>query len=144
MIEVPSAAIMADTLASKVDFFSIGSNDLTQYTLAVDRDNQKLINLFNSFHPSVLSLIKNTIKAAHKHNIPVTVCGEMSGNPLVVPLLIGLGVDQLSMNPSQLNKTSIIISKIEIENAKLLADDIMKLSSVKEIEKKLTEFNMHL
>ena len=82
--------------------------------------------------------------AAHKHNIPVTVCGEMSGNPIAIPLLIGLGVDQLSMNPSQLNKTSKIISKIEIERTRLLADDIMKLSNVKEIEKKLTEFNLLL
>ncbi len=144
MIEVPSAAIMADMLASKVNFFSIGSNDLTQYTLATDRDNQKLIGLFNSFHPSVLSLIKNTITAAHKHNIPVTVCGEMAGNPLTIPLLIGLGIDQLSMNPSQLNRTSEIIAKIEIETARLLADDIMKLSNVKDVEKMLTEFNLSL
>ena len=144
MIEVPSAAIMADMLASKVDFFSIGSNDLTQYTLAADRDNQKLVGLFNSFHPSVLSLIKNTITAAQKHNIPVTVCGEMSGNPLAIPLLIGLGVDELSMNPSQLNEASKVISKMETEKAKLLADDILKLAGVKDIEKKLMEFNLSL
>jgi len=144
MIEVPSAAITADKLASKVNFFSIGSNDLTQYTLATDRDNQKLIGLFNSFHPSVLCLIKNTIKAAHKNNIPVSVCGEMAGNALTIPLLIGLGVDQLSMNPSQLNQTSEIISKLEIETTKLLADDILELSNVKDVEKKLTEFNLSL
>ncbi|MCP4705608.1 MAG: phosphoenolpyruvate--protein phosphotransferase [candidate division Zixibacteria bacterium] len=140
MIEVPSAAITADVLASKVDFFSIGTNDLTQYTLATDRDNQKLIGLFNSFHPSVLSLIKHTISAAHNHNIPVTVCGEMAGNPIAIPLLIGMGVDQLSMNPSQLNKASEIISLIDIDKTKIIADNIMKLSNVKEIEKKLTEF----
>jgi len=140
MIEVPSAAITAEMLAPRVDFFSIGSNDLTQYTLAMDRDNQKLIGLFNSLHPSVLSLIQKTITAAHAHNIPVTLCGEMSGNPLAIPLLIGLGIDQLSMNPSQLKETSTIISKIDTNKTKILANDILKLSNVKEIEKKLSEF----
>jgi len=144
MIEVPSAAITADILASRVDFFSIGSNDLTQYTLAADRDNQRLVGLFNSLHPSVLTLIKNSITAAHKNNIPVTVCGEMSGNPLAVPLLIGLGVDELSMNPSQLNGVSKVISKIETEKSQLLARDILKLVSVRDIEKKLMEFNLSL
>lgn len=144
MIEIPSAALMADTLAPIVNFFSIGTNDLTQYTLAADRENQKLIGLFNSLHPAVLSLIINSITAAHKHNIPVTVCGEISGNPLAIPLLIGLGVDQLSMNPAQLDETAKIISKIEIPSARLLADEILELSNVKEIEKKLIEFNRSL
>ena len=144
MIEVPSAAVSADLFAEKVDFFSIGSNDLTQYTLAADRDNRKLVKLFNQLHPAVIKLIRMTIDAANRNNIPVTVCGEVSGDALAIPLLIGLGVTELSMNPSKLHNAAGVIPKISMNDARKLADRILRLKSPKEIEGKLLEFNMAL
>ncbi len=144
MIEVPAAAIAADILAPKVAFFSIGSNDLTQYTLAADRDNKRLVRVFNPLHPAVLRLIRMTLDAANNHNIPVTVCGELSGDPLAIPLLIGMGVNELSMNPSKLNNAANIISKIRYQEAVQLADNINKLTGLREIEKMLLEFNLSL
>jgi len=144
MIEVPSAAISADTLAGKVSFLSIGSNDLTQYTLAADRDNKKLVRIFNPLHPAVLRLIKMTVDAGKKHNIPITVCGEMSGDALAIPLLIGLGIDELSMNPSRLHNAYNVIPRLTVASAKKLANEIMKLNNLKDIEGRLLEFNLAL
>ncbi len=144
MIEVPSAAVNAEFLADKVDFFSIGSNDLTQYTLAADRDNRKLVKVFNQLHPSVIKLIRMTIDAANMANIPVTVCGEVSGDALAIPLLIGMGVSELSMNPSKLHNAAGVIPKISMSDARKLADRIMRMKSPREIEGKLLEFNMAL
>jgi len=144
MIEVPSAAVNAEFLADQVDFFSIGSNDLTQYTLAADRDNRKLVKIFNQLHPSVIKLFRMTIDAANRANIPVTVCGEVSGDALAIPLLVGMGVAELSMNPSKLHNAAGVIPKISMTDARKLADRIMRLKSSKEIEGKLLEFNMAL
>ncbi|RKX32485.1 MAG: phosphoenolpyruvate--protein phosphotransferase [Candidatus Zixiibacteriota bacterium] len=142
MIEVPSAAVAADILAEKVSFFSIGSNDLTQYTLAADRDNQKLAKIFNPLHPAVLRLIRMTIEAAQKNNIPVAVCGEMSGDILSIPLLIGMGISQLSMNPSRLYNACRLIPKIKYSDAVKIAKEVSRLKTLKEIEGFLLNYNM--
>jgi phosphotransferase system enzyme I (PtsI) len=99
MFEVPSAALIADSLARECDFFSVGTNDLTQYTLAVDRGNEAIAHLFRPLHPAVLALIDMSVRAAARAGIPITVCGEMASNPLAVPLLVGLGIGELSGTP---------------------------------------------
>jgi phosphotransferase system enzyme I (PtsP) len=113
MIEVPSAAITADTLARECDFFSIGTNDLTQYTLAVDRGNEHVAHIYDPLHPAVLALIDSSVRAASKANIPISVCGEMSSNPLAVPLLIGLGIQELSSTPSAVPLVKEIIRELD-------------------------------
>jgi phosphotransferase system enzyme I (PtsI) len=144
MIEVPSAALAADTLADKVSFFSIGSNDLTQYTLAADRDNQRLAKIYNPLHPGVLRLIKMAIDAARNHDIPVAMCGEMSGDILTVPLLMGMGIGQFSMNPSKLYDICKLIPKIKYSDTMGIAAGALRLKTLKEIESLLLEYNMSL
>ncbi|MBW2577394.1 MAG: phosphoenolpyruvate--protein phosphotransferase [Deltaproteobacteria bacterium] len=113
MIEVPSAAITADVLARECDFFSIGTNDLTQYTLAVDRGNEHVAHIYDPLHPAVLSLIDASIRAASRANIPISVCGEMASNPLAVPLLVGLGIQELSSAPSAVPLVKEIIRELD-------------------------------
>jgi phosphotransferase system enzyme I (PtsI) len=144
MIEVPSAAVASELMARKVSFFSIGSNDLTQYTLAADRDNDRLAKIFNPLHPAVLRLIKISIDAARNNGIPIGVCGEMSGDILAMPLLIGMGINQLSMNPSKLPDACRLVAKIKYKDTIKLADDIIRMTSLKDIEGRLLEFNMSL
>jgi len=113
MIEVPSAAILAEALARECDFFSIGTNDLTQYTLAVDRGNEHVAHIYDPMHPAVLSLIDASVRAASRASIPISVCGEMSSNPLAVPLLVGLGIQELSSAPSAVPLVKEIIRELD-------------------------------
>ena len=113
MIEVPSAAITAETLARECDFFSIGTNDLTQYTLAVDRGNEHVAHIYDPLHPAVLALMDASVRAAARANIPISVCGEVSSHPLAVPLLVGLGIKELSSTPSAVPLVKEIIRELD-------------------------------
>lgn len=134
MIEVPSAALMASVIAPEVDFFSIGSNDLTQYLLAVDRGNKLVAKMYRELEPSVLITLKHIINAAHKNGIWVGICGEMAGNPLATPILVGLGMDELSVVPSVLPEIKKIIRTINYQHAKEIAQKVLQLSSSEEVE----------
>jgi phosphotransferase system enzyme I (PtsI) len=121
MIEIPSAALAAESLAQKVKFFSIGTNDLIQYALAVDRLNEKIAHLYEPTHPAIVRLIKMTVDAAHKHGIWAGVCGEMAGDPVMVPLLLGLGVDEFSVAPPNVPAVKYLIRRLKMEEARELA-----------------------
>ncbi len=137
MIEVPSAVAMADEIAREVDFFSIGTNDLTQYTLAVDRGNDLISVLYKELEPAVIRLIHQTIKAGKKAKIPVSMCGELASNSLAVPLLIGLGLDEFSIVVSRAPEIKYIIHNIKYADCKILADEVLKLSTLEEVESHL-------
>jgi phosphotransferase system enzyme I (PtsI) len=139
MIETPSAALVADSLARRVQFFSLGTNDLIQYTLAVDRMNEKIAHLYEPTHPAILRLIKHTADAAHAHNVRVSVCGEMAGDPLMVPLLIGLGVDELSAAPSLLAQVKYLVRRLKITEARELAAFALNCESPSEIAARCQE-----
>jgi phosphotransferase system enzyme I (PtsI) len=139
MIEIPSAALEADSLAQHCDFFSIGTNDLIQYTLAVDRTNERIAHLYQSFHPSILKLIKKTVEDGHKNNIWVGMCGEMATDPKATSFLVGLGIDELSTSPLAIPQIKKIIRSIEFEEARNLAEQAMKLNDSKDIERFLDE-----
>jgi phosphotransferase system enzyme I (PtsI) len=134
MIEVPSAAIIAEHLVREVDFFSIGTNDLIQYTVAVDRDHELLSKLYQSFHPSVLALIKMAVKAAHKFHRRVSVCGEMASDPLAAVLLVGLGVDELSTGFRMSTILKKIVRSITYSGARRIAEHALELKSQAQIE----------
>jgi phosphoenolpyruvate-protein kinase (PTS system EI component) len=121
MIEIPAAAIMADRFAPEVDFFSIGTNDLTQYSLAADRTNPKVAYLNDHCHPAVLRLIEQTTRAGHEAGIWVGVCGEMAGDPDALPLLVGMGIDELSMSPGLIPHAKTLIRRMTVEQASILA-----------------------
>ena len=121
-------------LASEVDFFSIGTNDLCQYTLAVDRMNEKVSYLYQPYHPGVLRLIRNVIEESHKAGKVTGMCGELAGEPAAVLLLIGLGLDELSMSVSSLLEAKKIVRSITYERAKMIADHAMSLGTAREIQ----------
>jgi phosphoenolpyruvate-protein phosphotransferase (PTS system enzyme I) len=133
MIEVPSAAIMADQFAREVNFFSIGTNDLIQYTLAVDRTNERVAGLFCPAHPSVLKLVRDTIRAGQRNSLSVSVCGEMAGDPLYTLLLLGLGLNIFSMNGPDIPEVKKIIRSTTIEHAKQVARRVMSFDSERQV-----------
>ncbi|HMS63833.1 MAG TPA: phosphoenolpyruvate--protein phosphotransferase [Ignavibacteria bacterium] len=140
MIEVPSAYFIADELAKEVDFFSIGTNDLIQYILAVDRGNEYISNLFLAFHPAILRAIKKISDAAHRNKIKISVCGEMASDPLATAILVGLGIDELSVNPNVFPEIKQIIRKLNYEDVKKLCEEIVLLSTENEIRERVEDY----
>ena len=140
MIEIPSAALIADKLAKECAFFSIGTNDLIQYTVAVERGNEKISKLYTKFHPAVIKLIKIAIDGAHSANIICGMCGEAAGDPLFIPILIGLGLDEFSMNSNSLLKARMTINNLEKEKCEKITEEVLKMSSAVEVEERLKEF----
>ena len=134
MIEIPSAALMAEELAKECDFFSIGTNDLIQYTVAVERGNEKVSSLYTHFHPAVIRLIKSTIDGAHKNNILCGMCGEAAGDPMFIPLLIGLGLDEFSMNANKILQARKLIRELNFQDCKQIAQNVLKLNSSEEVK----------
>ena len=139
MIEVPSAAILADLLAREVDFFSIGTNDLIQYTLAADRTSEALAGLYNPGDPAVLRLIDNVIQAAQKHGVAVNVCGEMSGEPMYALLLLGLGLRQLSMKPHSIPEIKKVLRSVTLAEIEPMAREALRRESAHDVNNYLGE-----
>jgi len=133
MIEIPSAVLIADSLAKRLKFLSIGTNDLIQYSLAVDRMNEKIAHLYQPTHPAIVRLIKATVDAAHRHNIWVGVCGEMAGDPVMTPLLLGLGVDELSAAPPIVPQIKFMIRRLKSSETKALAEFALNSESATDI-----------
>lgn len=140
MVEVPAVALLAERFAPEVDFFSLGTNDLTQYTLAVDRGNDLVSELFHELHPAVLSLIKTTIDAGKKHGIPVSLCGEMGGDPRAIPILVGLGLEEISVSPSYLPEIKRVIRSMKCAEAEALALQALTARNVREVETMLEDW----
>ncbi|HEL3623475.1 TPA: phosphoenolpyruvate--protein phosphotransferase, partial [Clostridioides difficile] len=134
MIEVPSAAVISDVLAKHVDFFSIGTNDLIQYTCAVDRMNQKISYLYNQFNPAVLRLIKTVIDNAHKEGKWAGMCGESAGDQKMIPILLGMGLDEFSMSPISILPARKLITSVKESDMKKLADDVLNMGTAEEIK----------
>ena len=141
MIEIPSSAIMADELAKECDFFSIGTNDLIQYTIAVERGNEKLTNLYSHYNPAVIRLIKSAIDGAHKNGILCGMCGEAAGDVNFIPLLVGLGLDEFSMNANKILSVRKLITGLNFEECKKLANNVLHLASTEEVKDELENFS---
>ncbi|MCK4272062.1 phosphoenolpyruvate--protein phosphotransferase [bacterium] len=139
MIEIPSAVLVADSLAREVDFFSIGTNDLIQYTLAVDRGNEQVAELFDAFHPAVLKLIKQVVEAGQRAQIPVAICGEMCAEPMATVLLLGLGFDEFSMSSVSIPQIKKIIRSVNMEEARAVALHAIELETGRQIKAYLKE-----
>lgn len=140
MVEVPSAAVMAKDYAEEIDFMSIGTNDLIQYMMAVDRGNDLVSNLYQEFSPVIVRTIDYIVKAAKQSKIPVSICGEMAADTLAIPLLVGLGLDSLSMSPGTILYAKRIIRDFEFKKAKLLAEECLQCKTEIEIQKKVKKF----
>ncbi|MFQ5843166.1 MAG: phosphoenolpyruvate--protein phosphotransferase, partial [Thermodesulfobacteriota bacterium] len=134
MIEIPSASIIADALAHEVDFFSIGTNDLIQYALAIDRINEHVSYLYEPLHPAILRMMRGVVEAGHRADIEVGICGEMAADPAYILILLGMGLDELSMTPSYIPRVKKILRRSSYEEAKQLLDEAYQLSTAAEIE----------
>jgi len=140
MIEIPSAAVTADIIAKKCDFFSVGTNDLIQYMLAIDRVNDRIAHLYEPTHPAILRMLKHIVDQAHQASLKVSVCGEMAGDPVFAALLLGLGVDELSMSPTLLPAVKYVVRAMKLSEAKQLVEEALALDNPKEIYAKFNEF----
>jgi len=134
MVEIPTAALLAELLAAEVDFFSIGTNDLAQYTMAADRTNARVAHLATGFQPAVLRLVRDVIAAAHDQNKWVGLCGELAGEPLAIPILLGLGIDELSMNPPAIPQAKQVIRSLTMDEAREVAQAALRLSSPEAVQ----------
>jgi phosphoenolpyruvate-protein phosphotransferase (PTS system enzyme I) len=134
MIEIPSAVLIADLLAAEVDFFSVGTNDLIQYTLAIDRTNEHLSSAFEPLHPAVLRSLKRVVDAAHQAGIEACICGEMAGEPEYLPVLLGMGFDELSMNPVSIPRVKQILRRCTMEDASRVAERMLNFATAAEAE----------
>lgn len=140
MIEIPSAALTADQLATECSFFSIGTNDLIQYLIAIDRVNDRTAHLYEPTHPAVVRVLHEVVEKAHAAGVKVGVCGEMAADPVYVPLLVGLGIDELSMTPPQLPAAKFLIRSMTLSAARALAEEALSLHSGREIEQRCVAF----
>ncbi|NVB77603.1 MAG: phosphoenolpyruvate--protein phosphotransferase [Kofleriaceae bacterium] len=140
MIEMPSAALTADLLAAECDFFSIGTNDLIQYTMAVDRVNEYVSYLYEPLHPSLIRLIGEVARAAKAANIPVTVCGEMAGEPMIAPVLFGLGIRELSMSAVSIPEVKATVRQMTVGETEILVDKVKKLPTAAEVRAVVTDY----
>ncbi len=139
MVETPSAVALADALAKEVDFFSVGTNDLIQYTMAVDRGNSKISHLYQHLHPSIIRFLKMTVDSARKHGIPVSICGEMAVDPMSIVVLIGLQLDEFSCSPTMMPEVKKIIRSVTYDECKTLVKRILKYSTTERIEQAVTK-----
>jgi phosphotransferase system enzyme I (PtsI) len=139
MMEVPSAVITADLIAKEVDFFSIGTNDLIQYTLAIDRGNRHVAHMYQALHPAVLRLLKRVVDESNKAGIQTYMCGEMAGDPRMVPILLGLGLDELSMNPQAIPAAKRMVRALSLSDAKEFLDTALTMQTVAAIESLLAD-----
>jgi phosphotransferase system enzyme I (PtsI) len=144
MVEVPSAAAIADILALEADFMSIGTNDLTQYVMAADRMNERLGALNNTFHPAVLRMIHQTIKACKEAGKMVGMCGEAAGDKLLIPLLLGMGLEEFSMTPTKILKSREIIRNLDTRKLNSLVDEVMALKTADAVKSHLETFSRRL
>ena len=140
MVEIPSAFVLADDLAKEVDFFSVGTNDLTQYMLAVDRGNELISGMYQQLHPAIIRALKAIVSSAHSNNITVSICGEMASIPIAVPLLVGLGFDELSVNPGIFPEIKQIVRNINYADSKKLSEQVQTISTESELIKVLDKF----
>jgi phosphotransferase system enzyme I (PtsI) len=139
MVEVPSAVLVADSLAREADFFSIGTNDLVQYTLAVDRGNEQVADLFEPYHPAVIRLVREVVEVGHGARIPVAICGELCAEPLATMLLLGLGIDEFSMSSISIPQIKKIIRSVTMSEARHLANEVLQMETSDEIRTYLQE-----
>ena len=142
MVEVPSVAVMADRFAEHVDFFSIGTNDLTQYTMAAERTNEKVAYLGDALHPAILRQIKVVIQAAHAKGIWVGLCGELAGDPQAIPVLLGLGLDEFSMAPSLIPRAKAVIREWTKRESEQLASKVLDFDSAQAVRKFIMDYQL--
>jgi phosphotransferase system enzyme I (PtsI) len=131
MIEVPSAVIMADVIAENVDFFSIGTNDLIQYALAIDRGNEQVAHLFQPLDPAIIRMLKHVADVAREKDIKIFMCGEMAGTPHHIPLLLGIGMDELSMNPQTIPDIKRVIHSLNVADTRSFIKEVLKQTTAK-------------
>ena len=137
MIEIPAAAYTADLLAREVDFFTVGTNDLIQYCLAVDRADERVSHLYQPLHPAILRVIQMVRRAAVRHRIPVSLCGEMASDPALLTLLVGLGLTAFSMTPGAIAIAKQVLSEVRSDDLRALARRVRRFTTVDEIEREL-------